>query len=379
MTKSIADHPPRLAVVDGWRAVAVMGVVWWHAWIHTGNPPLYVWSAHPVNLQRLLVLFGNGVHLFFVLSGFCICLALKKATRPGGGSYLGFIANRWWRLTPAFYVVTVFTAVALIVHGEPVTWTQLAAHFTWLYSVWPGVNSLAAPFWSIPVEWEFYLIAPLLLVRPHRQKFVGLAVLMIASLICRYHALTEVHVIPPIGDEHLITHFTSFAWGIMVAEGWINRSRWFQRIAGWLPMLAGFALAYLGRAAVMQEVVQAFGPVAAFVKTAGHPIMTLGFAIMLAATLNGVRGAGEFLSQPVMQWLGRHSYSLYLWHWWPCVWVGHALRDQLGVTIVSHYLTLAATLAICLPLTWATYRFCEAPYFRQRHGQVAQPSVARSG
>ena len=75
------EHPtsPRLASIDGWRAIAVLGVFWWHTWIHTGNPSLILSiGSHGLNLQRLPVLLGNGVHLFFVISGFCIHQSITR-------------------------------------------------------------------------------------------------------------------------------------------------------------------------------------------------------------------------------------------------------------------------------------------------------------
>lgn len=363
-----AAPQPRLGSIDGWRAVAVLGVFWWHAWIHTGNPAAVVPAGGAsLNLQRLLVLLGNGVDFFFVLSGFCIYLSLGRGlTVLTASSYVRFVFNRWRRLSPAFYAVCLATAGALVMAGRDVSVNNLVAHAFWLYGVWPGAEQLAPPFWSLQVEWEFYLCAPLLLLiaRP-RIRWVLLGILMLASLTLSYamHNTAD-GVIPQSETDHLPLHLPGFVFGMILAEGWRGQARWLARLSGPIPLLLGLALAYLGRGLVSTEAFVWLGSWGVLAKTLASPVMTLGFALMAASTLGEVRWISPILLSAPMQTVGRLSYGLYLWHWWPCLWIGHALRARLGDTVAAHYLTFAGTVAVCLPLAWLTYVTCERAYFR---------------
>lgn len=376
MSQPVRRESSRLPIVDGWRAVAVLGVFWWHAWIHTQNPPVNLaLGARVFNLQRWFVLLGNGVDFFFVLSGFCICLTLRKSAgeKFNAASYWRFIVHRWQRLSPAFYVVCLVTAGVLVAVGHPVSLRDLVAHLTWLFGVLPGVTRIASPFWSLQVEWEFYLLAPFVLLLPRlRERLAVMVVLVIASLAWRYHLHDNADGVSISGLWHVSMYAAAFVWGVVVAEYWILQDAGFQRLRGWPVFLIGFLIAFVGRGAMSTESFQSLGGAAGVLaKTISHPLMTLGFAIMLAATLNGVSGVGTFLSSEVMQWFGKHSYSMYLWHWWPCLWIGHALYARWGLSVGAHYATFAATTAISSLLSWLTYKYCEEPYFRHKRRRSA--------
>jgi peptidoglycan/LPS O-acetylase OafA/YrhL len=375
------DRPgqTRLAVVDGWRAISMFGVCWWHAWIHTKNPSLYLNVGFSTNLERWLVPFGNGVDFFFVLSGFCICLALHKtaaATRKPSG-YARFIFDRWRRLSPAFYVVCLVTAATLAAIAEPITWKDLAAHLTWLFGVWPGVALLATSFWSLQIECQFYLLAPFLLHGTTRRLRIGIILVLIAvSLAWNYHLHSTPDGIPRSSLSNLPLFFSAFGWGMVVAELWLNPPPAFLRWNGGLVFVASCIIAFFGRGAMSTEAFQGLGVAGTLAKTLGYPTMTFGFAAMLASTLNGVGVVNTFLSSALMQWFGRHSYSMYLWHWWPCLWIGHAFYAHLGRSLGAHYLTFVATVAVCMPLSWLTFRYCEARYFRRKEIQTMAPGAA---
>ncbi|MCU9611801.1 hypothetical protein OEK97_28245, partial [Escherichia coli] len=81
---------------------------------------------------------------------------------------------------------------------------DIAAHAAWLYGIWPGASALAPSFWSLQVEWEFYLFAPLLLLiaQPSvRWAFVG--GLFIVCLLFRYLSHNTIDGLAQFGTCHL--------------------------------------------------------------------------------------------------------------------------------------------------------------------------------
>ncbi len=356
----------RIAVLDGWRGCAVLGVLWWHAWIDTGNPALQLGQ---LNLQRLLAPLGNGVDLFFILSGLCITLALGRETRNGGeahrftpAAWLRFIGRRWVRLSPAFIAVSLVTYLTLRFAGEAVAPIQLVSHATWLFGVWPGAWALASTFWSLQVEWEFYLLAPLLLWWPSaRWRAPAVLGFLLAGLVYRALLPLDGEGVALATNVHLPPHAPGFALGMLLGlallgpglPGWTRR--------GWVVLSLGLGLVYAGRGASSTEayhLLGAFGPTA---KALGLPIMSLGFTILIVGSLAGAGPLHAFANQAWLRRVGSLSYALYLWHWWPSLWIGHALRAHLGASLAAHYLTLAGVLAVCLPLAWPTLRWVETP------------------
>ena len=369
---SPATPANRLAPVDGLRAVAVLGVIWWHTWIHTGTPALTI--AGGLNLQRLLVPLGTGFQLFFVLSGFCLYLSYQRLRDLTlWQAYGRFLQRRWWRLTPAFYFVCLITAAALWIPLRHFSGLTVFGHTIWLFGWIPGCEVLSSVFWTLEVEWEFYLLLPLLFSGAgHRMRFGWLGGLMLASLVWR---VWIVHGTPDgvatFGAGHLAAQFMPFAWGILAAECWLHYPALLKKIPALLCALLGVVLAYLGRGLESTEAFYFAAPWGWLPKAFSTPVMTLGFALILLSTLvEGNRWLG-WLSLPFFQLTGRLSYGLYLWHWWPSFWTGTWIRQQLGDTVPAHYLTLAATLAICFPLAALSYRYLEKPFLS------GSPGVAR--
>ena len=101
----------RIESIDGWRAVAALGVLYTHVWATLSFPVLNVGG---VDVFRLLNLWGNGVQLFFVISGFCFYLVLEKQQQYDFKTAFAFWKKRWLRIAPAFYTACIVLA---FVHG----------------------------------------------------------------------------------------------------------------------------------------------------------------------------------------------------------------------------------------------------------------------
>ena len=100
----------RIPEIDGLRAVAVLGVLYAHVWAFgLGAPPLHL---GPIDINRALSVFGTGVDLFFVISGFCMYAAYGSYEEAFSWDRYGrFIASRALRIYPAFIGAMLFAAV----------------------------------------------------------------------------------------------------------------------------------------------------------------------------------------------------------------------------------------------------------------------------
>lgn len=360
----------RLAPVDGLRAVAVLGVMWWHSWMLTGNPWFGIrWAGHSLNLERLLVPLGTGFQLFFVLSGFCLhgsFQALRGFSAPA--AYGRFLVRRWLRLSPAFYVVCASTALVLWLPAHFFSARTVLAHVTWLLGWIPGIRLLSPVFWTLQVEWEFYLFLPLLFLgRDRRFRTPWLVILLAANLLWRsiwyYQASSG---IPAGEDTNLLAQCWGFAWGMMASEAWRNRSPWLSRLSREWVTLLGVGMVWAGRGLLSNEVFSLMAPFGWVAKTLSQPILTLGYAIVLVGALSAGNRLLRWLTLPFLQTTGRISYGLYLWHWWPSVWIGAWAGATIGPTAAAQWLTLGLTLLVTYPLAWLTFRYLEAPFHRPR-------------
>lgn len=359
-----------IAYIDGMRALAVLAVMLYH--------------LEPSLLPGGFV----GVDIFFVISGFVVTASLASHGQENLGTFLGnFYARRLARLIPALVTMLVTTTLAYVLL-VPKAWFNRAAESVgqaafWGLSNWvldrQTINYFEPqaelnPYthtWSLGVEEQFYLIAPLLLFvalrRPsaHRHRPVvvwvigGLAVFSLLS--CYYFGMTE-------GARFVFYHpafrFWELAFGALLFLGLPDIRRLAARF--------GTRDSLTGVAGLLLVIVAMFMPHSSAYPFARATVAVLGALLLIspahANTQDVIRRA---LASRAAVWIGRRSYSLYLWHW--PVYV--LARWSVGLTVWPFN---AGALALTFMLAAASYRLVEQP-FRTSARLKAWPPSRRIG
>lgn len=363
-----SEPAARILAIDGLRAVAVLGVIWAHVWAFAGTPSLSLGFAGGVelDLNRALSAGGTGVDLFFVISGFCMYLVYARQEAFSWGAYAIFLKKRWLRIAPAFYVAAFSAALGTWIAGYGFPTVALAANLAFLH-IWVPDTVLVAPFWSLATEWHFYLLLPLLVFGTARWGFartIGLAA--IASLGIRAWIYASSADIQAVWDTQLPNRFIEFAWGIWVARFYALGRQPPAILTGSPGFVLGAGIAYAGRVLMVSQVVQLAGPYGVLLKILSLPVLTFGCALMLWNVVSGPSWFARVLSSRPLRTIGRWSFSLYLWHWWPAWWISGALAARYGSSATVQHTALAVCLIVLLPVAALSYRLLELPYFRQR-------------
>jgi len=164
--------------LTGVRALAALWVVLVHAWIIAGRPtPMLPLVFTRFDLTPIFRFGWLGVDLFFVLSGFLLTRqAWGKVARGApsgwlssrfGEGYLSFLRRRVLRVYPAYYAtISILLVLALLhIYRDPPEKADLLLHLAMLHNlVERYIETINGVFWSIPFEWQFYLVFPLLFV-----------------------------------------------------------------------------------------------------------------------------------------------------------------------------------------------------------------------
>lgn len=357
----------RIKPIDGLRTVAVLGVIWIHIWSFFGNMSLNIGS---VNVYRLIAIVGNGVDLFFVISGFCMYLMYaKKYPVFTINGYGNFVWGRWKRIAPAFYAAVMIYFLLRFNELLPDALSILSAHLLFVHTVW-NVTELAAPFWSLATEWHFYMVLPFLLyIGSSRFRFnVAFWTLMAICMIFRFW-LFGVHQ-QGIDDlsltDRIYVRFVEFGWGILACRYYLSGNPLPKWLKGWVGFVVAFIVAYVGRLLMTTEIINRAGGLGFVIKSFSEPVMTLGFALMI---LNLIRSESIFsktLNHGFFQFIGKISYSMYLWHWLIAFSVSSWMMEYYGNSNLILILSFTLTVGVLIPVSWLSYILFEQFYFRKK-------------
>ena len=310
-----------LPALTGLRGVAALLVTILHLWHFAGQPS---WRVGPLDLTPLAICGYLGVDLFFVLSGFLLGLPFVRARMgdapaPRLGS---FWTNRIRRVLPALWVqLAILFVVGWIIGGAaPADVRELLAQATLTFNLFdtPTLNPV---YWSLPIEWDFYVVLPLLaLLFARGSGHPGnVAILLCAVLAFRVACVWS-------GQEWGVDAIPFARWLVQL-PGRVDQFV-LGMIAAWLVLrragdvALGRGLAWSGLVLILGLMwyLSAHGDVIVRLRTPQvywhYSLIGLGFACIVSGT---ALGPGRILDA-VLRWqplvfVGVISYSLYLWHY----------------------------------------------------------------
>jgi len=350
--------------VEGLRAIAILLVVLFHA----GVPGLTGGFV--------------GVDVFFVLSGFVITgVLLREHAASGKNRLLGFYGRRSRRILPAATLVIILTVLAsyrwlgFLVGNDTAAVARTASLFyANFHFIWTGTNYLGAQappsalqnFWSLSVEEQFYLLYPtLFILTALLWKRISLRPKLTILLTCSI-AVSFAWSIHQTAVNSVAAFFSPFTRAWELALGGLVAVLSLQ--LGKLHSAVAAALTWVGLAGIL---------VAAFVYSAATPYPGVAVALPVISTAlvvaggmaRPMAGAEVVLRLPPFQWMGKLSYSLYLWHWPILIIAAQHVGHPLSVDDNLLWLLFALALSI------GSYFLIENPI---RHWKFITRSGARS-
>jgi hypothetical protein len=335
-------HPKYRADIDGLRAIAVLSVVFFHAF--------------PGRFHGGFI----GVDIFFVISGFLITTIIFNNLKTGRFTFGRFYVNRIIRIFPSLIVVLLAVLLIGWITLLPYQFVKLAREaeagavflsnfFYWREAGYFDVEAVKKPLlhlWSLGIEEQFYIIWPATLWLSSRWRlnalFVTAATIAISFAANLYQTASD-------PTAAFYAPYTRF---------------WELLIGGLLAYRTPVAFAHRNSAlvanacAVLGAVLIAIGLMSISSQKAFPGwwalLPTLGTAALIAA---GERSwINVILSDRALVRLGLISYPLYLWHW-PLLSFAQTLHGEASTPALMR----VAIIAISLALAWATFRYVETP------------------
>jgi peptidoglycan/LPS O-acetylase OafA/YrhL len=367
--------------LDGLRAIAVVGVMIYHA-NHKWLPGGYL-----------------GVEVFFVISGYLITMLLMGEHERTGSVNLGqFWHRRFRRLLPALYfmlaLVALYITAFYVVVREQTRGDFVAAlaYVSNWYQIFVGQGYAASEafvplrhLWSLAVEEQFYLIWPLVMVvilgraRNGLPK-VGARLMAISLGITVVMGFVFAGGFVPLACS---TENSNGYWHIFGRCISVNDTLYLSTVtrAGGLLLGAGFAMLWRPAAIIRGplrhkhrtlDLIAAIGLVALLLLMYFMYLFDEGYynpwlfrggffvtgvvtLFIIAAATHRSAATGKLLGNPLFLWIGTRSYGLYLFHW-P---IYEIIRKQAQIPLTVPKFVLA--MLITVPITEVSYRLLETP------------------
>jgi peptidoglycan/LPS O-acetylase OafA/YrhL len=329
--------------IDGLRAIAISAVLLFHL------------------APRSLPGGFCGVDVFFVISGYLITSIQLAELRAGTFSIARFYQRRIARIFPALLATATFTLMGAMLLYDAQDRASAGANFTAAilsienmklmlqgnyFSLSPDTQPFMH-FWSLSLEEQFYVVFPVLLMLGHQfagksMALVGLGVTLASFAACV--ALTQSR--------------PTWAFFLLPTRAW-------ELLSGGIlaHYLHGYSFRQLAFPSLAFQVIGLLGLVGAFIflnESQPFPGALALIPVLATVALIGGMHAGcgvakRLLSHRVPVFIGRLSYSLYLWHWPINSFVDYAAASQSDVRRAC--VKVAATIALSI----LSFRIIESP------------------
>jgi len=330
------------ADIDGLRAIAVLAVVFYHAGLN-------YFSGGYV-----------GVDVFFVISGFLITGIIVRELREGKFTLTGFYERRIRRIFPAVFslILVVILASAFLYNASDFSSISRSAIATTLFSsnmlFWRESGYFEAPStlkpllhtWSLAVEEQYYIFFPILMVwvvkffksRFRTVIFVLLLVSFALNIFGTYQYASAAFYFMPLR-----------AWELFIGS----------MLALWepsTPIKTGFRniLSIIGIGAIFASIF-IFSDETIFPGWAAI-LPVLGSAFVIFGGMDSQTFIRKFLGSAPLVFIGKISYSLYLWHW-PLLVMGkyYLIREMTTVDLIYW-------LIVTFGISTLSWKFIETPF-----------------
>jgi len=338
----------RYKAADIWRAIALLVMMVYHAWVLAGSP--LISNCLVSNIVRL----GGelGVTLFFVLSGFGIYYSIRaNCERNVSFHWKEYLWARFKRIYPNYFFAIILalglTNAAVYLQFGRIK--DILLHLVFLHNFFPESHgSIISVLWTMGVIVQFYLLAPLLYKPIQKNKAVALSLSIVFSIFAKYlifHIILPNYEVPVIYyfifSRQIYSALDNFVIGMFLAA-LVEKDRKAKNRKNIVEEILGFGILFLwcewgNRNGVYSDNITGY---------VWHSGLAMCLAFILYFAITAQRTYSNRISKFLL-WIAKYEYGIYIWHY--LVMENILNRSNIYMDMVSNGLYCYLILLLLIP------------------------------
>jgi peptidoglycan/LPS O-acetylase OafA/YrhL len=294
--------------IDTLRGIAVIMVISFHFLNNSYNASeLTQLNLFEIYLMKITSYGWAGVNLFFVISGFLIgSILLRYKDSPN--YFKAFYIRRFTRIIPLYYIfLLLYIAFSLILDNgrielfeKPIPlfyYFSLVQNFLFSHRGHFGPSALT-PTWSLAIEEQFYLIAPIMIRYLSKERLILVSIFFILVSPIFRSCATNWYM----EYTHLLGRVDALFLGVLLSVLKMENHRFLKTISSGLFIIVIF---------VFLLAIYLF-----ISKSINHTLISVGFFYLVLFTFshNDMGKKNYFLNNAIFSYIGKLSFFLYLFH-----------------------------------------------------------------
>ena len=344
----------KLDYVDTLRCLAILGVIM----VHTDN---FVQSNLSHGISQIISLGAKGVQLFFIASAFTLYLSFEKRLTKENYPVKNFFTRRIFRIAPMYYLAIVYYLIQYaIVNREAsakvfdITTSTIIANFTFTHGFNPyWINNLVPGGWSIAVEMTFYAVMPFIFSRIKNinqafNLFTGSLVFsfLLNLLFTHYPLISSQSVWADFLYFYFPNQFPVFCLGMIM----------------YFIIIKGQGIKEISRLSFLVFGICVLVPFLFFRQTILTVNFFVGVGFLFFAIFLSKRRI-PLLVNPVTQYIGIRSFSMYLVHFAVIFWLTQLnFVNYVQNPILNYVIRFLLVTGFSVILSTVFYALIEVPF-----------------
>ncbi len=290
--------------------------------------------------------FHTGVTIFFVLSGFLICLRYEDDLLSKKIRLRGYFVNRVARIYPVYLLLTIVAFIPFVSHN-PFNLPVFVLNITFLRGLFDDFKFTGLSVgWSLTVEETFYLFFPLMVLLSRRISYVlqffiffgaGLIIWMFCRKVSFYGLFSSLQFL---FEYTFFGRCFEFYCGILLAQ-YIKKNGLANRVGSppfFTIVSSGWIIACIAGLAVNTHLSTDKDWFLFFETLLNNFLLPPGIVLLFYGLLTEKSWSQKVLSTPFFEQLGKNSYCFYLIHLGPLLILMQVLKKPVFAYIVLQFI-----------------------------------------